>query len=98
MRCAVCGTERNVNTFYTQSGVSLGQSCGEHSGLLWEAAFLRANGGSEYAMQLVTWRWRRARCEAEGVPFSSPAPQSEAELALEHWVLSLDPWMVAELS
>lgn len=82
MRCAICGATDpgKVRNWETNGGTRYGMACrGEHAGLLWEAHFLRATGAEAGELDLLLWRWRRARVESEGRRFDEAPPMSEVE-------------------
>lgn len=86
LRCAVCGRP-GARAERTIGGVFYGNACtaegGQCLGLLWEAHFVKATGGSQYEHECILWHWRKRRAEAEGIIFLAPFPTDPRDVASE---------------
>lgn len=87
LKCAVCGRDGAVRQ-ETVSQTFYGNACalddgGRCLGLLWEAHFVKATGGSQYDHESILWHWRKRRAEIEGVIFLVPFPVDPRDVASE---------------
>jgi len=76
----------------TVGGRFYGNSCRDEScaGLLWEAHFVTATGGTPYEHEVVLWGWRRCRAEVEGRTFLEPLPDDPRDQASERVAVEMD--------